>query len=317
MSPGEMSSTKDELPSVPKLEADGTNWVTFKTRLDWALADKEVNGHLNGSAPKPESKPGDVKPPDFDDKLAEWEKHERKARNLLAQRIPDSTLRKILHKKTVAEMWKTISTDFESKTSLVQSDLRAQFQSIRCPERGDLRAHLDKMAKMWEDISSSGVVISDEEHASIITNSLPTSYSAYVSHLSAAAHLLNKKLDTEMLTAYLLQEHDRQRLPRGDKSKDKSKDVALSAFQDNKKGRGKDVKGDKTKPKGLCWNCGGKGHTQNQCPSPKQDDKKDTKGKEAKDGKDGKDAKDAKTSTTKPKTPTADAANASVDSDNV
>ena len=113
-------------------------------------------------------------------------------------------------------MWSTIKAEYESKTALVQSDLRAQFQTLRCPERGDLRAHLDKLSQMWEDLCAAGVSITDAERSSIITNSLPTGYSSYVSHLSAAAHLMGKSLDTDTLTSYLLQEHDRQKLTKSD-----------------------------------------------------------------------------------------------------
>ena len=69
-------TAKDDLPSVPKLEADGSNWVTFKTRLDWALADKQVDGHLTSSTLAPDP---NARLPDFDDLLAKWEKDERRA----------------------------------------------------------------------------------------------------------------------------------------------------------------------------------------------------------------------------------------------
>jgi hypothetical protein len=120
MSPASnMSTVKDELPNVPKLEPDRSNWVIFKTRLVWTFADRQVSDHLKAT----------VKPT-APDQLLEWEKAEYKARNLLAQRLADSTLRKVFKKDTVAEMWTLISDEFEKKTSLVQSDLRAKFQSL-------------------------------------------------------------------------------------------------------------------------------------------------------------------------------------------
>ena len=157
-------TVKDELPNVPRLEPDGSNWVIFKTRLTWTLADCQVLDHLSSSkAPKPTAP----------DQLIEWEKAENKARNLLAQRLADSTLRKVFKKDTVAKMWTTISDEFEKKTSLVQSDLRAKFQSLRCPKRGDLRTHLDKMSELWEELCAVGVTISDEEHSSILIEIVP------------------------------------------------------------------------------------------------------------------------------------------------
>ncbi|KAF8546407.1 hypothetical protein OG21DRAFT_1427096, partial [Imleria badia] len=47
------TTTKEDLYSVPKLEADGRNWVIFKNRLEWALAARDVVDHLTGAAAKP------------------------------------------------------------------------------------------------------------------------------------------------------------------------------------------------------------------------------------------------------------------------
>ncbi|KAK7000918.1 hypothetical protein R3P38DRAFT_2416715, partial [Favolaschia claudopus] len=40
-----------------------------------------------------------------------------------------------------------------------------------------------------------------------------------------------------------------------------------SSSQSNRSG--KFGKGNNQRPKGVCWNCGGKGHVQSKCPSPK------------------------------------------------
>jgi hypothetical protein len=49
------------LSSVPKLEINGSNWVIFQTRLKWALEDKQVFGHLDGTAIKPADTEDDEK----------------------------------------------------------------------------------------------------------------------------------------------------------------------------------------------------------------------------------------------------------------
>ncbi|KAI9568926.1 hypothetical protein HD554DRAFT_2038637 [Boletus coccyginus] len=120
MSPDAMepTTTKEDLYTVLKLEADGRNWVIFKNHLEWALTTHGVVDHLNGTATKPQS-PGDGAKPDeiaaYEKSLAEWQK---------------------------PEMWKTITIEYKLKTSLVQADLCAKFQNLSCPEKGDLRAHL-------------------------------------------------------------------------------------------------------------------------------------------------------------------------------
>ena len=66
---------------------------------------------------------------------------------------------------------------------------------------------------------------------------------------------------------YVTQKHDR--LSTSSKSESKEKSLALSAMGKSSGGNGKQKY--ERKPKGACWNCGGKGHKQDQCPSPPQD----------------------------------------------
>jgi hypothetical protein len=116
----------DDLLNIPMLEPDGGNWVIFKTRLEWALASKNVDSHLLGKKPKPKAA-ADGADPDVvkaaADELEQWEKSQNLARHMLGQRLRDSTLRKIIRKPSVAEMWLVISTEFEKKSALVQANL--------------------------------------------------------------------------------------------------------------------------------------------------------------------------------------------------
>ncbi|KAF8546406.1 hypothetical protein OG21DRAFT_1451066, partial [Imleria badia] len=106
-------------------------------------------------------------------------------------------------------MWKTITTEYESKTSLVQADLRAKFQNLSCPEKGDLRAHLDKLRASREELAAVGVNLTNAKYSSNIIRSLPRTYQNHVAHLSSAAHLLSKEISADDLMNYVIQEHDR------------------------------------------------------------------------------------------------------------
>ena len=50
-----MTSKEDTL-KVPKLQADGSNWITYKDRLRWALDARNVLHHLETDVPEPEVK---------------------------------------------------------------------------------------------------------------------------------------------------------------------------------------------------------------------------------------------------------------------
>ena len=281
-------NTREDMYTVPKLEPDGHNWIIFKNRIEWALAARGVVSHLDAKkAPKP-APPADPKQMDaYEAELAAWEKTEFTCRQQLARALPDSTLWKILHTTSVADMWTTIVTEFESKTVLVQADLRARFQSLKCAKKGDLRAHLDKLRSMREELAAVGVSLSDDEYTSTIIHSLPAHYANYIAHLSASAHLLQKTLKPDDTMRYLTQEYDRLNAGKAESSKGE-KGVAFTALSSSSGNHGQRPR----RKKGACWNCGGTGHKKDQCPSPNQDgkEKSSTSGKDSsKDSKSGKD----------------------------
>ena len=150
-------------------------------------------------------------------------------------------------------MWKTIVTEFKSKTVLVQADLRARFQSLKCPEKGDLRAHLDKLRSMHKELAAVGVSLFNDEYTSTIICSLSAHYANYIAHLSASAHLLKQTLKPDDMMCYLTQEYDRLNAGKADKG---DKGVAFYASSTNSGNRDQRSK----RKKGACWNCGGKGH---------------------------------------------------------
>ncbi|KIM65706.1 hypothetical protein SCLCIDRAFT_52183, partial [Scleroderma citrinum Foug A] len=51
-----------------------------------------------------------------------------------------------------------------------------KLQETRCTEKGDLRAHFDKLRSLREQLAALGQSIGDEDFTAIILGSLPTSY---------------------------------------------------------------------------------------------------------------------------------------------
>jgi hypothetical protein len=267
-----METQKDDFATVPVLEPDGSNWVVWKTRVEFAMAAKGTFGHLDNTVPRPtEAEP-----------LKKWQEKEFLARWQLTRAIKDVTLQKIVTKSAVHEMWTAIKTEFETKSALVQADLRAKFSSIRCPEKGDVRAHLDDIRTANAQLASVGVKIEDSEYSSTIMKSLPRSYANHLSSLSAAARMMGKTLDPNSIMMYVLEEYERQRILEQPKP-EKAKETAFATQPGPSGGGWKTVKGGKggkpnVEPKanskpfgGECFNCHGIGHRARDCPSPKQD----------------------------------------------
>ncbi|KAF8833965.1 hypothetical protein BDN67DRAFT_915943, partial [Paxillus ammoniavirescens] len=146
----------------------------FKNHLEWALATRGVVNHLSGKAPKP-TPPGDSAMQDQLDNyaasVAEWQKPEFTCSTIMGMLLivfQHSTLWKILHSETVADMWTTITKEYKLKMALVQAGLCVKFQNLLCPEKGDLQAHLDKLQASCEELASVGVTLTDSEYSSNI-----------------------------------------------------------------------------------------------------------------------------------------------------
>ena len=166
--------------NVPKLEVDGTNWVMFSTRLRIALQDKDVFGHLDGTAIKPNavSKP---------DEYTAWLKKEHQARNLLTQKLHDSTLTKLLSLDSTVEWWKAITNKFTVKSSHVVAAIRSAFEKMKCADNGNIHVHLDKLRAKHEDLIRVGITLPPDQWSTRIIGSLPEHYQKHLATIEAAA----------------------------------------------------------------------------------------------------------------------------------
>ncbi|OSX58946.1 hypothetical protein POSPLADRAFT_1060034 [Postia placenta MAD-698-R-SB12] len=132
------------------------------------------------------------------------------------------------------------------------------------------------------------ILISNIEYALLIINFLPDELSTFISQLSATAKLAaclqgapvmpttnNRSpilavpvLDVETLMELVLEEWDHHQGMMGE-AKAKDTGVAASAVV-SEKPTWKGCRGPQ-RPVGVCWNCRGKGHRKDQCPSPNLD----------------------------------------------
>ena len=123
-----------------------------------------------------------------------------------------------------------------------------------------------------------GVEIDEKDYHSTIISSLPIHLSNFASNQLAVARLYAplKTIDPDSLILLIAEEYDHQRVQRArrgntsGKAKVNEKDEALSATPGELL-KGKD---NLRKQKGVCWNCGEKGHYKDKCPKPakKKDD---------------------------------------------
>src|SRR6202522_339702 len=158
---------------IPKLEADGSNWVIFKDRFLFAAAAASLVSHIDGTGVAPTLETGfprcgllsEAQQAELDkytSDLAGWETDEAMIRQALASSISDSLILEVTKKKTGMEMWEAVKDQREKKSRMVTVDMRRKLQAEKCLESGDVRAHLNRLQAMRKDLALMGESILDE-----------------------------------------------------------------------------------------------------------------------------------------------------------
>ena len=63
---------------------------------------------------------------------------------------------------------------------MVTVDLRCKLQAEKCPDHGDMCAHLNKLQMMRKDLALMGASIADEDFTLIILGSILPLYDTYI-----------------------------------------------------------------------------------------------------------------------------------------
>jgi hypothetical protein len=274
-----MSTAKisDIITAIPSLAENGSNWSIFKMRFRLALTPYGLYHHVvpDNNIPKPVDPLSSIAAgttltadqkkakEQYDEDLAKWDRNGDTARYILSRVIPDSMLRKVYSDtRPVDLMWNMLTVEFEQKTSLVQADLHAKFHSYKCPEKGDIRIHLNRLRQMHQDLENIGVTIDDKDYAAIIMQSVPSTYSDFCANIAAAAQLVRITISVDQLQHQLEQEYDRRKTHHV-REAPKPKDAAFNADSSNRQSGGQNKNRERTsgqKKELRCWNCDAVGH---------------------------------------------------------
>ncbi|CDO78107.1 hypothetical protein BN946_scf184638.g3 [Trametes cinnabarina] len=287
-------SLSDFIAGVEKLDSKGTNWLLFEQQFTIAVKQKDAWGHFDGTSIRPVPAVPDTPTPSETTAIEAWDRKENLALYLLTLKVAPATYAKHKCKGTVAKVWAAIVAEYSSKSLLARSNMRRDFLNMRYEPGQDLRSELDRLQMAYENLLTYDVNISDTEYASVIINFLPDSLSAFISQLSAQMKLQARLatantttptpeavstaerpvIEPDLMFELVIEEWEHRRDEKKVRaSRTKDSGVAASAVSSEKpkwKGRGKGPQ----KPVRVCWNCGGKGHREAECPSPKSDSSK-------------------------------------------
>src|SRR6266403_307524 len=243
---------------LPKLAADGGNWVVYRDRVIWAMQANSINDHISSdSAPAAYIAHGTI------DNLTpenRWTKEENQIKQVLCSTLPDTAFNRIKGAANIKDAWIILKRVYEDRSKALVADVMRRFRNRRCEEKESVRSHFETLAELREQLAAMGKTIGDDDYTDTLLASLPASYDGAVSSISASARLGSKTLTAEIFEQLIIDEYERRQVKdrRSDpKDKDKDKDEALTA--DSSKRKGKD------KRNVECFNCHKKGHYKTEC----------------------------------------------------
>ena len=233
---------------IPRLEADGLNWVIYKDWFTYAADAASLLNHIDGKGglPRLVTIPWGTEPlmaaqqeslDDYAVEMSKWQSEEAIIRQAIALTISDSLFLEVRKTDTALGMWEAVKGQRKKKSWMVTVDMQCKLQAEKCPESGDVKAHLYKLQVMREDLASMGGSIDDEDFTSIILGSIPQSYDTYIAAIMATSTLMDKTLSPTNLIDAIQDEADRHTI-KSPKFKKAKQDAAYSAGQSSG-GKGK------------------------------------------------------------------------------
>ncbi len=238
--------------NIFKLAADGSNWVTYRDRMKYALDTRGWAGHLVSTAVTQEYKDagdiGGVKPE------TRWKADEAVVRQLIIASVPDSVFNHIKGGANAKSVWDELKKIFEGRTRNLLIDLGRKLQNTKCGEDDDIHAHFESLANFREQLAAMGQTISNDQYTNTLMSSLPSSYDANISIITTNADMSSTPITPTTVIRIITDEYDKRLLR---KAKPKSSQVEAFATEAQK---------NKRKKRDLeCFNCHKKGHIRTEC----------------------------------------------------
>ena len=237
---------------LPKLAEDGSNWITYHDRMEWAMKMRGLGDHLtNASVSSKYTNDGVIATLTPSQR---WAKDQAKASQLMDATIPDVVFHKIKATNNVKEVWDMLKVEFDGKSRSVMVDLGRKFQTTRCGDDEDVRAHFSKLAYLREQLMALGRAVSDDEYAAVLMGSLPPAYDGAIDSLTSSCDVNDKDVTPVAAIRAATREYEKRVL----RKEVKSQEEAFAAAEADKKkpSKRKDVE---------CLNCKKRGHVKADC----------------------------------------------------
>ncbi|PIL22578.1 transcription factor [Ganoderma sinense ZZ0214-1] len=189
----------------------------------------------------------------MDAKYCTWEAKEADARALIYETLGDDLFIEVQSQPTAKHLWEAVVASCENKSLMYANAICTRIQNLRCPESGDVRAHLALLLRERQNLAAVGSCLGEDEFAAIITNSLPESYHPRIQSILDISSLSGHTIPIDFLIGKLNEEYDRRRINKANGSA-----LAAAAAARSNAGSGGRVPVE-------CYNCHRFGHIARNC----------------------------------------------------
>ena len=226
-----------------------------------------------------------------------------KAQNFIETSLSDNEYSKIQHCTTAFDMWEKLKNVHEGDTKVIEAKLevyKSQYEGLKMSQDDKLEDFFNKVQEVVNLCRGHGYQITDTEVVKKIIRSLPAVYNPKVSAIEESASYGTMTLDglRSTLAAYEMRIATYEESPTLKKKKDEAKEIAFQA-KNSKTRQIEEIESDseedsdddylqallsrkfkkkfnfknqgKGKAAAQCFNCGGRGHFAQECPSEKFD----------------------------------------------
>ena len=105
-----------------------------------------------------------------------WDLHNQHKASRKAQiltTIPEATAIEIQGLTTGKEMWNALCMKHEKRACMVIVDLWCRMYVLKCLDEGNVKAHMEALSTMYEQLKGMGKKIEDSKFTTLILASLP------------------------------------------------------------------------------------------------------------------------------------------------
>ena len=190
----------------------------------------------------------------MDTKYCAWETKEADARALIYETLGEDLFIEVQGQPTVKSLWEAVVASCENKSLMYANAIRTRIQNTRCPESGDVQAHLALLLREKQNLAAVGGRLGDAEFTAIITNSMPESYYARIQSIVDYSCIAGQTIPIEFLIGKLNEEYDRRCI---NKATENALAAAAAAHGFNAPTGGRSQV--------ECYNCHGRGHIARNC----------------------------------------------------